>query len=170
MGELHMYCNMCGTKAVQGARFCANCGAACAQQQQCQVPQYQPPPLEHGQKPYANLSDLWAWLIAFSPAIISLIWLVYLLFAPGSYYWDWLILMVIGSPVMLVFVLLDNKELQRNGVNNRAWSWWSWNWRPYLYSRAKFTNQNYAPVVVYFIMLFVSGIFDIWMFIHFGLW
>ena len=173
-----MYCNMCGTQAVPGAKFCAGCGAACAQQQPppqqqypaqnypqqpYQQPYYQQQP-ESGQKRFPNLSDLWAWMVALSPAIISLVWLLVLLVMPVSGA-TWWILVAIGWVIGGGAILLDTMELKRHGISTQG-IWWTW--KPYPFERAARTNRTYGYAIAWIAAVVVSFSFDIWLFVHFG--
>lgn len=162
-----MFCGKCGTPRANNANFCTSCGAACAPQQYHQQP-YQQFPQHSPYPPYqppqqTRPSDVWAWLTAFSPAIISLVWLLILLAIPGA----WFILWWFTLGLDISFRLLDMQELKRNNIDTSG-MWW--HWKPYLLVRQERVRGSSSVLFVVQVVAFiVSIIFDIWMFAYFGI-
>jgi len=157
-----MYCGNCGTQRADDAKFCTNCGTAAC------TPAYQPPTYHPfpAQPQYINQSrpsDIWAWLVALSPVTVSLVWLVILLFVPSV---SWLLWLVIG--IDIGFRALDMQELKRHNIPTHGMLWG--NWRPYLLIRKeRVMGSSSALFVVQIIAFVLSAIFDIWMFVYFGI-
>lgn len=96
-----------------------------------------------------NPSDKWVWALATAPIIASIV--LSILGIGGSI--STIVLIILNC----VFISLDEKELKRTGHDPEKWLWMGLVLVPiYLFVRESKTNRNWAPGIVWCVILLLG--------------
>ncbi len=144
-GRLHgmVYCRGCGKEIHESAVACPQCGAV------------QNVVTGGMAKNYPNLSDKWAWTLACIPILSSIIagFIGAMLSIQDIAFLDF-ILSITGNCILLV---LDTKELNRNGLDAGNWLWLGIFLIPvYMFMRASKTNRQYGYAILWCCLFVLS--------------
>jgi RNA polymerase subunit RPABC4/transcription elongation factor Spt4 len=139
-----VFCSSCGEKIKGEAEICPKCGVRQKQPSGTFMPTFES-------------FDKWAWTLACTPLMLSLITAFLNTFINLGTVAIFVIALIINS----VFFILDMQELKKSGHDVDAWMWLGFLLIPvYLFIRASKTSKKYGYAIAWCVIFVVSLIFD----------